>query len=105
MTEGIPSLFARYSNYVGLDGSTPLQEERAEFKAAASKGPSPALGLLLMKSMFILGIPRIMGVCSHPMPGFETRAGKILAEDQCRPAFTAMGLEFESIGQSGNEKI
>lgn len=88
-----------------VDGSTPLQEERAEFKAVASKVPSPALGLLLMKSVFILGIPRIMGVCSHPMPGFEDRAGKMLAGDQCRPAFTAMGLEYESMKQSGDDTI
>ncbi len=88
-----------------VDGSTPLQEERAEFKAVASKGPNPTLVRLLMKPVFILGIPRIMGVCSHPMPSFEAHAGKILAEDQCRAPITAMGLEFESIKQSGNETI
>jgi pimeloyl-ACP methyl ester carboxylesterase len=88
-----------------VDGSTPLQEERAEFKAVASKAPSPALGLLLMKSVFTLGIPRIMGVCSHPMPGFEVHAGKMLAEDQCRAPIAAIGRELESIRQSGDETI
>jgi pimeloyl-ACP methyl ester carboxylesterase len=105
----IRSYATRYpQNIAGLvfvDSSTPLQEESVEFKAVASKGPSPALALLLMKPVFILGIPRIMGACSHPMQGFEAHAGKTLAEDQCRPPFTAMGLEFESIGQSGNETI
>jgi pimeloyl-ACP methyl ester carboxylesterase len=88
-----------------VDGSTPLQEERAEFKAIASKAPSPALGLLLMKSVFTLGIPRIMGVCSHPMPGFEVHAGKMLAEDRCRLSASAIRLEYESIRQSGDETI
>ncbi|SRR6266481_3686157 len=75
------------------------------YATRSSKGPNPTFVRLLMKPVFILGIPRIMGVCSHPMPSFEAHAGKILAEDQCRAPITAMGLEFESIKQSGNETI
>jgi pimeloyl-ACP methyl ester carboxylesterase len=90
---------------VFVDGSTPLQDERPEFKAVAAEVPSPTLTLFAMKSMLILGIPRILGQCSHAMPGFEAHAGKMLAEDQCRPAFRAMSLEFESKGQSGNETL
>jgi pimeloyl-ACP methyl ester carboxylesterase len=90
---------------VFVDGSTPLQDERPEFKAVESKGPSPALALLAMKPLFILGIPRTLGTCSHPSPGFEARFRKMLAEDQCRPPLTAMGLEFESRALSGNETI
>ena len=59
---------ARYpqqlSGLIFVDGSTPLQEEPRAFKAMLTKGPNPEMQLLLMKSLSILGMPRIKGQCA-----------------------------------------
>jgi pimeloyl-ACP methyl ester carboxylesterase len=88
------------SGLIFVDGSTPLQDDRLP----ATDPGNPRLELLEAKWLYVLGIPRITGGCK--ISGFESSAGKMLSEDQCRPSlFTALGREFESIRQSGNETI
>ena len=99
---------ARYpENLAGLvfvDGSTPLQQDNPAFKAAA-KGPPQWVGMLLMKSVYAVGIPRLMGQCSRSTKGFETHAGKLLAEDICHAQAGAVAAEEDSMNQSGQETI
>ena len=99
---------ARYpeqlSGLIFVGGSTPLQEERPAFKAL-SKGPSPEMQLLLMKSLSILGMPRIKGQWSSVTPGFEPHAGKLLAEENCRPPVTGIRSEMDGVNRSGQETV
>jgi pimeloyl-ACP methyl ester carboxylesterase len=91
------------SGLVFVDSSTPLQEDR--FPADPEDTKNPELELLELKWLYMLGIPRVMGQCTHEA-GFDDYAGRMIAEDQCRPSlWTAVGQEEKSGRQSGNETI
>jgi hypothetical protein len=58
-----------------------------------------------MRSVAIVGLPRFVGTCAKPIPGFEGRAGQLLAEDLCHPRFHSVEREFESFHASGQQTI
>jgi hypothetical protein len=87
-----------------MDGSTPLQEDRfpGRTKLVLLKAK---LELLQTKWLYVLGIPRITGECNIG-EGFESSAGKMLSQDQCRAAlYTALEREDDNFHQSGKETI
>jgi pimeloyl-ACP methyl ester carboxylesterase len=92
------------SGLIFVDGSTPLQDDR--FPAKVTQAEKNAwFQFLIAKWVYILGIPRLMGQCSHA-EGFSGSVGEMIAEDQCRPSlFTAVAQEDKSFKQSGNETI
>ena len=65
---------ARYpadlAGMVIIDGSTPLQDENPVIKAINGKGPRQWVGMLLMKSAYAVGIPRLGGHVSATHEGF-----------------------------------
>jgi len=91
------------SGLIFVDGSTPLQEERPAFKAVLSKGPSPEMQLLVMKSLSILGMPRIKGQCSSVTPGFEPHVGKLLAEENCHHPLQALDWSWTASVRPRND--
>jgi pimeloyl-ACP methyl ester carboxylesterase len=90
---------------VFVDGSSPMQQENPAFKAASSKGPPQWVGMFIMKSAFIAGIPRAFGQCSRPFPGFDAHQAEVLSEDMCHAQFSAMSDEENDIGRSGLETV
>ena len=95
-------------NIVGIvfeDSSTPLQDENPVMKAAASKAPPRWAFELLAKSAMSTGVPRLMGMCSQSIKGFDARAAKLQAEDICQTHMSAMFDYMDSINRSGQETI
>jgi len=87
-----------------VDSSTPLQEQRFQALAGPQKGLSTAAGLKLQKILYILGVPRLVGQCGRPAPGWESRAGKALGEDECQPKDEALS-EYENLPLTGEETV
>lgn len=94
-------------NVVGLifvDGSTPLQNRNRIFQAHPDPGPS-RFGALLKKTAIAAGLPRLLGECSRPFPGFGAQAATLQAEDQCHDRSAAVARERESLDRSGEETM
>ncbi|MGO9777724.1 MAG: alpha/beta hydrolase [Terracidiphilus sp.] len=95
-------------NIVGIvfeDGSTPLQDENPVMKALNSKAPPPWVLELLAKPAMSIGIPRLMGMCSQSIKGFDARAAKLQAEDICHSHLSPMFDELNSVNRSGQETV
>jgi pimeloyl-ACP methyl ester carboxylesterase len=88
---------------VFVDGSTPLQDENPAVKAMMAKGPPQWVTVLLERSVFTLGLPRVIGQCSQKIPGFGAHASQLQAEDLCHAQIGAIAAETESIHRSGLE--
>jgi pimeloyl-ACP methyl ester carboxylesterase len=84
--------------------ATPLQQQRFQALEGPHKGVSVATGLQLQKILYILGIPRLVGQCGRPAPGWEKRAGKALGEDECQPRDEALN-EYENLPLTGEETV
>jgi len=89
------------------DGSTPLQDENSVMKAAESKSktPPPWALELLAKSAMSMGVPRLLGMCSQSIKGFDARAAKLQAEDICHTNVSPMFTAMDGVNQSGQETI
>jgi pimeloyl-ACP methyl ester carboxylesterase len=98
----------RYSqNVVGLifvDASTPLQQDRSAAMNAMSS-QKPKAHTYLARLFYTLGLSRLLGHCSHTVPGFADPMGKMLAEDECHPSSASVNQELASFRDSGNETI
>ena len=94
-------------NIAGLifvDASTPLQNRNPAFKAHPDPGPSQ-FAALLKKAAIAAGIPRLLGECSLPFPGFGAQASSLQAEDQCHDRSAAVAGEVQSFDRSGEETV
>jgi pimeloyl-ACP methyl ester carboxylesterase len=80
---------------VFVDGSTPMQQDNPTLKAMMGSGPSPWV-VALAKTAFIVGVPRLLGRCSHSRPGLDPHDAQLQAEDFCE-----MHVQ-SSLGESGN---
>ncbi len=89
---------------VFVDGSTPLQQDNPAFKAVP-KGPPDWLRTLLMRSVFGVGIPRLTGLCSQHLSGFEPHAGKLETENICHTQVAPTIDEMDSVERSGQETV
>jgi pimeloyl-ACP methyl ester carboxylesterase len=88
---------------VFVDSSTPLQDENPAIQAAGETGLPRLASVLVMRSVAIVGLPRLVGTCARPIPGFSGQAGQLLAEDLCHPRFASVEREFESFNASGQQ--
>ena len=95
---------AGVAGLVLVDSSTPLQEQRFQALAGGRKELSTAPGFNLQKILYILGVPRLVGRCGRPIPGWESRAGKALGEDECQPRDASLS-EYESLPLTGEETV
>jgi pimeloyl-ACP methyl ester carboxylesterase len=86
-----------------VDASTPLQDENPAMKAAGGKGPPLWVAKGLAKFAFGAGVPRLAGMCSRPVPGFDAHAAQLQSEDICHAQVSAGMAEIESVNRSGQE--
>ena len=89
---------------VFVDGSTPLQQRHPAFKGFGFGRPSLS-GEGIESSSSFCGIPRLLGECSQPYPGFDAHAAKLQAEDHCHEPLSAIAGELESFDRSGEETV
>jgi pimeloyl-ACP methyl ester carboxylesterase len=87
-----------------VDSSTPLQNRNEAFKAFDGKG-APWYVILLNRGAFIVGIPRLLGLCSESVPGFDLRVARLVAEDRCHEQFGESAGEMKSFDRSGEETV
>ena len=87
------------------DSSTPLQDENPVLKAQDSKAPPRWAFELLAKSAMSIGVPRLLGMCSQSIKGFDAHAAKLQAEDICHTNVSPMFDAMDSINQSGQETV
>jgi pimeloyl-ACP methyl ester carboxylesterase len=90
---------------VFVDGSIPLQDENPMMKAGSGKVPPRWAFELLAKSAMSTGIPRLMGMCSQSIKGFDARAAKLQAEDICQTHISQMFDYMDGINRSGHETV
>ena len=95
----------KVAGLIFVDGSTPLQNRNPAFTAHGGMEPPPWFGMLLMKAASAAGIPRLFGACSPRLPGFDARAAKLQAEDQCHHPFAAIDGESENFDRSGEQTV
>jgi pimeloyl-ACP methyl ester carboxylesterase len=88
-----------------VDGSTPLQDENPVMKAGSGKTPPRWVFEPLAKFAMSLGVPRILGMCSQSIKGFDAHAAKLQAEDICHSHISAMFDYMDGIHQSGLETM
>jgi pimeloyl-ACP methyl ester carboxylesterase len=96
---------AHVAGLIFVDGSTPLQNRNPAFQAHASNNPPQWFEMLLKRTAYALGIPRVLGECSQSFAGFSARASKLQDEDVCRDRVTAIAAEFRSMDRSGEETV
>lgn len=89
---------ADVAGMVFVDSSTPSQDQNAAFKGNSSGPP-----LWLIRTAMIVGVPRLIGMCSSSMQSVEARFRKLQAEDICRLHFGAMSDELNSFRASSLE--
>jgi pimeloyl-ACP methyl ester carboxylesterase len=89
---------------VFLDGSTPMQQENPALKAAG-EGQPQRMRLLVRRVGSILGIPRLLGLCSQPTGGTVSYVEGMQREDRCHEQVAAMIAETDSLRQSGEETV
>lgn len=72
------------------------------FVDSATPSPSQNHGLnrslimtMIGRPLFILGIPRLLGYCSRPKPGFDTSTGLLQREDVCHTEYGPVLKELE----------
>jgi pimeloyl-ACP methyl ester carboxylesterase len=80
---------------VFVDGSTPMFQDNPAIKAMMGNGPPP-WAVVVAKAAFIVGVPRLLGRCSHTRAGLDAQDAQLQAEDFCEMHVQA------SLGESGN---
>jgi pimeloyl-ACP methyl ester carboxylesterase len=63
----------------------------------------PLIMTAVSRPAFILGIPRLIGACSHPKPGFDASTGILQREDVCHTEYGACLAELEGRDRSDQE--
>lgn len=71
---------ADVAGLVFVDGSTPSPSQNHGLNQALIR-------TMIYRPIFILGIPRLLGYCSHPKPGFDTKTGILQREDLCHTMY------------------
>jgi pimeloyl-ACP methyl ester carboxylesterase len=85
---------------VFVDGASPSASPKQTPKTSYYVGK---LINQISRPIFILGIPRLLGICTRPKPGFEPAAGVLQREDLCHTKYGPVLSEFESREQSDRQ--
>lgn len=88
---------------VFVDASTPLQNRNPIF-AAEMRRPSTLL-VFVTQARFVLGIPRLLGACSHKWPGFSPQLSRLQSEDRCHIVVSSPLGESLNFDRSGEETL
>jgi hypothetical protein len=81
---------------VFVDSSTPSASAHA-----AQTGP--LIMTMIGRPLFILGIPRLMGYCSQPKPGFDSHTGILQREGLCHTEYGPVIREIEGRNRSDQQ--
>lgn len=90
---------------VFVDSYTPLLHRNPVVKRFDSRGSATPLELLLNRTAFILGVPRLIGACSGPISGLDVPAALVRHADQCHEPFQAIKAESDSLDLSDEEGL
>jgi pimeloyl-ACP methyl ester carboxylesterase len=93
------------AGFVFEDSSIPLQDENPVMKAGSGKVPPRWAFEVLTKSAMSTGIPRLLGMCSQSIKGFDAHAAKLQAEDICHTNVSPMFDALDSFNRSGQETV
>jgi pimeloyl-ACP methyl ester carboxylesterase len=63
----------------------------------------PLIMTMISRPIFILGIPRLLGFCSRPKPGFDAATGILQREDLCHTEYGPVLNELEGRGRSDQQ--
>ena len=63
----------------------------------------PLIMTAVSRPAFILGIPRLIGACSHPKPGFDASTGMLQREDVCHTEYGTCLAELEGRDRSDQQ--
>lgn len=63
----------------------------------------PVIMTKISRPIFILGIPRLAGICSHPKLGFDARTGMLQREDVCHTEYGLVISELEARNRSDQQ--
>ena len=100
---------ARYpsdmAGIVFVDASSPFQYDSPYFIASRGGPPQWAGSYNVMRAAYIEGIPRFIGQCAQLIPGADSQASKLLAEDLCHLQVGEMIAEVKSRDRSIQETI
>lgn len=83
---------------VFVDGSTPSPSQNHGLNAALIR-------TMTYRPLFILGIPRLLGYCSHPKPGFDAKAGILQREDLCHTQYGPVLEELKGRDRSDQQTV
>jgi pimeloyl-ACP methyl ester carboxylesterase len=92
----------RYPNVVGLvfvDSSTPFQDRK--LGTWRRRGPP----FWAIRLAFIVGVPRLMGMCSSGAKGADAEIKRLQGEATCRTHVSAVSAEGNSIEQSSQQTV
>ncbi|KAA6458276.1 alpha/beta hydrolase [Acidobacteria bacterium AB60] len=65
----------------------------------------PLIMTIAMRPVFILGVPRLTGACSHPKPGFDASTGILQREDVCHTEYGTCLAELEGRDRSDQQTL
>jgi len=99
---------SRYPDQVAglvfIDASSPLQNRDPAFRGEMRPGGPPLAVRLFAQAMFVLGVPRWSGACSHAFPS-NPAVGRLEAESRCHLIVSSPAGESASFDQSGEETV
>jgi pimeloyl-ACP methyl ester carboxylesterase len=89
---------SQVAGLVLVDSSAPFQDRKMGIRLGAS-GPPP----WLLRMAMIVGVPRLIGMCSYPARGPDAWFQTIRKEDICRIHYGAMSGELREFDTSSSE--
>jgi pimeloyl-ACP methyl ester carboxylesterase len=98
------SYSAQVVGLVLVDSHIPLMEQNPVIKRYDEKAErNSRLEVLFDRIGLILGIPRLLGLCSGPIRGYDAHTAQLFAEDRCHQPYQAMAAEDNSLLRSDQE--
>ena len=102
MGHSVAGLYMRdYASHYPADVAGIIFVDSVLPSPSRKSGPNvPLIMTVAMRPVFILGGPRLMGVCSHPKPGFDAGTGILQREDVCHTEYGTCLDELEGRDRS-----
>lgn len=85
---------------VFVDASSPLQDQNSKFNTGSSGPPS-----WLLRTAMIMGVPRLIGMCSGQQHGSDADYRRLRAESTCRLHYGVISAELQNFHLSSEEII
>lgn len=89
---------ADVAGLVFVDSSTPSPSQNQGLNQALIR-------TMIYRPLFILGIPRLLGFCSQPKPGFDAKTGILQREDLCHTKYGPVLNELKGRDRSDQQTV